>query len=415
MRDRMRTSRVLLGVGVAVALAGSNAPSVRAAVSEVEPNGSLASAQRIVPPSTLLTAAFPPPGSGALVKGSIAPGDVDYYAFDLAAGQLLTLAVVTDDEGALSDPVLGLFDPTGVLVAIDDDSGPGFLPALRLTVPQAGTWKVSVTGFGDTTFAGASHDESFDYRLVISAAPPSSTEPSPDHNGSFATADALPVGGGSIDAVAPGGVTVVTGSIAPGDVDYWSVPVEAGRKFTAALYDADGGALADPVLRVLSAADTTLRTDDDDGPGFLSEVASLPAPGTASALTVAVSGFGDANFTGASHSTTLDYQLVVALAPSAGLVCDVNGDQFVDRADIDAIFAARGLPANGSNDKRDADGDGQITVLDGRFCATKCSSANCALKPVASCGLLGPEALAPALLLFRRRQHARAAAKREAQ
>ena len=417
MPEQMRTSRVLLAVGLSVALAGSTARSVRAAVSETEPNGSLATAQRIVPPNTLLTAAFPPPGSGALVKGSLSPGDVDYYAFDLAAGQLLTVAVVTDDEGALSDPVLALFDPTGARVATDDDSGPGFLPALRLTVPQAGTWKVAVTGFGDASFDGSVHSERFDYRLVISAAPPSSTEPIPDHNGSFATADALPVGGGSIDAVAPGGVTVVTGTIAPGDVDYWSVPVQPGRTLTAALYDADGGALADPVLRVLSAPTTPLRTDDDDGPGFLSEIASLPAPGTASALTVAVSGFGDANFTGASHSESFNYQLVVALGPSAGMLCDVNGDNFVDRADIDAIFAARGLPANGSSDKRDADGDGQITVLDGRFCATQCSikSPNCAPKPVASCGLVGLEALAPVLLLAWRRRHARAAAKREAQ
>ena len=413
MRERKRASRALLAVGLAVALAGSSARSVRAAVSEVEPNGSLATAQPIVPASTLLTAAFPPPGSGALVTASLAPGDVDYYAFGLAAGQLVTVAVVTDDEGAVADPVLALFDPTGTLVATDDDSGPGFLPALRLRVQQAGTWKVAVTGFGDTHFDGTVHSEHFDYRLVVSASPPSSTEPSPDHNGTFATADALPVGGGPFDTAAPGGVTVVTGTIAPGDVDYWSVPVVPGRKVTAALYDEDGGALADPVLRVLSAPDATLRTDDDDGPGFLSEVASLTAPAAASALTVAVSGFGDASFDGSSHGESFTYQLVVALGPSGGLACDVNGDHFVDRSDIDAIFAARGQPASSSSDPRDADGDGQITVLDGRACTLQCGSTNCAPKPVAACGLIGLEALAPVLLLAWRRQHARAAAKRE--
>jgi len=414
MRERKRASgallAILLAIGLAVGLSLAPARPALAAVPEVEPNGTLATAQPVVPAQTLLTTAFPPPGSGALVTGSVAPGDVDYFAFDLAAGQLLTVAVVTDDEGALADPVVGLFDPTGALVATDDDSGPGFLPALRLVVPTAGTWKVAVSGFGDVHFDGSIHSETFSYRLVLSAAPPASTEPSPDHNGSFATADALPVGGGAFDAVAPGGVTVVTGNITAGDVDYWTVPVPPGRTLTAALYDADGGALADPVLRVLSSSDTSLRNDDDSGPGFLPEVASLTAPTGSPTLTLAVSGFGDATFDG-SHDESFGYQLVVALGPSGAMVCDVNGDHYVDSTDINAIFAARGQPASGSTDPRDADRDGQITVLDGRACTLQCGSPNCAPKPAASCGLVGLEALAPVLLLTWRRRRLRAAAK----
>jgi hypothetical protein len=412
-----KRARALLAAGLAIALAGAYAAAARAAVAEVEPNGTLATAQAITPANTVLTAAFPPPGGGALVTGSISPGDVDYFAFDLAAGQLVSLAVVTADEGALSDPSLALFDPSGALAATDDDSGPGFLPALRLRVAQAGTWRVAVSGFGDAAFNGSGHTEHFDYRLIVAASPPSSIEANPDTNASFANADPLPAGGGSFDSLAPGGVAVVTGMIAPGDVDYWQVPVGAGRTLSAALYDDDGGALADPVLRVLSGPSTVLRDDDDGGPGFLPAVASLPAPAASSALTLAVSGFGDSNFTGSSHDESVTYQLVVALGPSAGLACDVNGDKFVDSSDVDAIFAARGQPASGPGDLRDADGDGMITVLDARACTLQCGNPSCAPRPVgASCGLVGPEALAP-LLWFglrrrRRAQRARTASSR---
>jgi len=410
MRQPKR-ARALLAAGLAIALAGAYAAAASAAVAEVEPNGALATAQAITPANTVITAAFPPPGGGVLVTGSISPGDVDYFAFDLAADQLVSLAVVTADEGALSDPSLALFDPSGALAATDDDSGPGFLPALRLRVAQAGTWKVAVSGFGDATFNGSSHTEHFDYRLIIAASPPSTLEANPDTNGSFANADPLPPGSGSFDALVPGGVAVVTGVIAPGDVDYWQVPVSAGRTLSAALYDDDGGALADPVLRVLSGSSTALRDDDDGGPGFLSAVASLPAPAASSALTLAVGGFGDANFNGSSHDESFAYQLVVALGPAAGLACDINGDKYVDRTDIDAIFAARGQPASGPGDPRDADGDGVITVLDARACTLECSNPSCAPRPVgASCGLMGPEALAPLLwFALRRRQRSKQA------
>jgi len=411
MRDSRRPAwRGLLAIGLGIGLVGPGA-AARAAVSEVEPNGSLASAQRLEPVSTLLSAAFPPAGGGALVTASLGIGDVDYYAFDLAAGELVTAAVVTDDEGALADPTLALFDPTGALVASDDDSGPGFLPALRLRAQAGGTWKVAVSGFGDAGFTGSGHSESFAYRLVVSVttAPPSFLEAASDTNGSFGTADPVPPGAGAFDVLAPGGVSVVTASIAPGDVDYWRVPVAPGRKLSVALYDEGGGALADPVLRILSDASTALRDDDDGGPGFLPALASTTAPASSSSLTLAVSGFPDANFDGVSHDETFTYQLVVALGPAAGLVCDVNGDRFVDRSDIDLIFAARGQAASGAGDPRDVDGDGQITVLDGRTCTLQCGNPSCAPAVHAACGLMGPEALAPLLwfaLRSRRRQAA---------
>ena len=53
-----------------------------------------------------------------------------------------------------------------------------------------------------------------------------------------------------------------------------------------------------------------------------------------------------------------------------GLVCDVDSDGDVDLADINAINAARNTPA-APGDKRDANGDGTINVIDSRFCAVR--------------------------------------------
>lgn len=64
----------------------------------------------------------------------------------------------------------------------------------------------------------------------------------------------------------------------------------------------------------------------------------------------------------------------------ASVTCDVDGDSDVDRNDVTAIFAARNTPA-APGDPRDADGDGLITVNDGRFCVLQCTLPRCAIPP----------------------------------
>jgi len=69
---------------------------------------------------------------------------------------------------------------------------------------------------------------------------------------------------------------------------------------------------------------------------------------------------------------------VTTVADSA-IACDVNGDGIIERSDISAIFAARGTAVPvGTNDPRDADGDGLITVNDGRQCVLQCTFSRCA-------------------------------------
>ncbi len=81
---------------------------------------------------------------------------------------------------------------------------------------------------------------------------------------------------------------------------------------------------------------------------------------------------------------------------------DADGD--VDSDDVAAIFAARGEPASGPDDPRDANGDGVISVNDARICVLDCTLPNCESPPPA-CGLLGIE---PLLLLFAIRRRWRA-------
>lgn len=49
---------------------------------------------------------------------------------------------------------------------------------------------------------------------------------------------------------------------------------------------------------------------------------------------------------------------------------DVDGDGDVDKNDLALVTAARNKPATGPDDPRDLDGDGKITVLDGRILVT---------------------------------------------
>jgi hypothetical protein len=49
---------------------------------------------------------------------------------------------------------------------------------------------------------------------------------------------------------------------------------------------------------------------------------------------------------------------------------DLDGDEIVDRNDLNLLVASRNQPAVNSEDPRDLDGDGMITVLDARILVT---------------------------------------------
>ena len=78
------------------------------------------------------------------------------------------------------------------------------------------------------------------------------------------------------------------------------------------------------------------------------------------------------------QSNTVEKTWEIVLPPvTLPNTCDVNGDLFINRTDIDAIFSARNTPASGSSDPRDADGDLTITVNDVRACVLQCALPAC--------------------------------------
>ena len=76
-------------------------------------------------------------------------------------------------------------------------------------------------------------------------------------------------------------------------------------------------------------------------------------------------------------ATTSCSPSVDTVEPTSAAVCDVDGDGDVDNNDIGLIFAARGSAAE-PGDPRDLDGDGLITVNDGRGCVLECTRPRCA-------------------------------------
>ena len=92
--------------------------------------------------------------------------NADFYSFDVAANQKITLSVVTPQGNIqLNDPTVGLFSSAGLLLMANDDFGPGFDSQLSLII-TLGHYVAAVGGFfndadpfngftggGDTDFA----------------------------------------------------------------------------------------------------------------------------------------------------------------------------------------------------------------------------------------------------------------------
>lgn len=77
--------------------------------------------------------------------------DIDHFAFDLAAGTTL----VAEIKAGSLDTLIGLYDPSRNLVAVDDDGGVGLLSRIVYEVPASGRYTLAVTTFPDVGFTGA--------------------------------------------------------------------------------------------------------------------------------------------------------------------------------------------------------------------------------------------------------------------
>jgi hypothetical protein len=386
-----------LGLAAALCLA---LPAAAAVVGESEPNAR--NSPDAVPSTGLAPFASVYPNGSVLVTGELGANDVDFYVLQLSAGQLLLIGAFDGQGGELTDTRIGVFleSPTsngpGAPEAENDDGGPGFLSRMAVPITQSGTWKIGVTGFRDVGYVG-DHLEARSgpvaYRLAVAvttATPPrSETEPANDDS---ASGDLLPPGGG-----------VLRGALAPGDVDWARVELASDEDVTVSLFDlgaglvSPAGELTDTRLALQGASGQPLATNDDGGPGFLSNLLRTPGSGQ---HRIGVTGFRDFDLDGNHLTGPADYALVVAATGR----CDVNDDDRIDQTDVNAVLAARGQAASGPADPRDNDGNGTIDVLDSRACALQCAVPRCRTATTVGCGLLGIELLAPVWLARRIRR-----------
>lgn len=147
---------------IALLLAGS---AYAGAFSEVESNNTLGTANDV--------GTYSAPGGSLLISGVLDTNDVDWYSFTLSDTATLSVFAAFASSG---DGVMQIATGAGDVIAFDDDSGIGLMPAIQLESLAAGTYYIGFSGFGDVSSSsvdsdeladGMGHDENFAYKLSI--------------------------------------------------------------------------------------------------------------------------------------------------------------------------------------------------------------------------------------------------------
>lgn len=110
---------------------------------------------------------------GTVFGGALVDDDMpDFYSFTVGPNMRVTLTVSTPEGPLLgNDPLIGLFDVDGELLALDDDGSIGFDGSLSYDLLVAGTYFAAVTGYPDFDFIGDDSSTDFLYQLSIEASP----------------------------------------------------------------------------------------------------------------------------------------------------------------------------------------------------------------------------------------------------
>lgn len=153
-----------IACAVALLLGGS---AYAGAYSEVEGNNTLGTANGL--------GIFSAPGGSVIIDGILGDNDVDWYSFTLSdTASLSVFAAFAFADG--SDGVMQIATDSGDVIAFDDDSGFGLMPAIQIGSLAAGTYYVGFSGFGDVDSSsvdsdeladGLGHSENFGYKLSI--------------------------------------------------------------------------------------------------------------------------------------------------------------------------------------------------------------------------------------------------------
>jgi hypothetical protein len=318
----------------------------------------------------------------------------------LPPGVLTVSDLLTPGAGNEPDTLLGV-SVLGDIDFIDDNGstlGNGLASgAFDVPIPF-GTIEFAVTGYGNFDF-NSLHDESGMYEVIVDVY---------DENGVFAGQHSE-VRTLAVDAVdeftfsdagwVNGMYDVNINNVVPqgGDVDFFRFTgLTAGATFVAETL-ADELSSIDTVLGWFDSGGTLIQFDDDGADGTLSRIAGVvPAGG---ALTFAVSGFGDDEFSGV-HFQNDAYQLELTLGGGGTLTADFDNSGGVRAADLALWRGAFGPSAVGDADD-DNDTDGADFLAWQRQLGSGAGAASSVPEP-ASTGLLGLALLSCGVALRRR-------------
>ena len=270
-----------------VVLLSIAAPAALAEVAdETEANDTLATADT-------LDLAEDPPGGGLLIgraAGSVDPvvyhsyvTDVDYWAFQADAGDLVSISV--DTPVGEMHPFADLRDAADASCATDSDGGPGtdaFISCFRITV--AGTWyvRISSPGYNDGTPGP--------YEMRVEIARGIQLESDRQYaNDTSANALAMAAAGGHLRATVAGTVMSSEGANTDEDLFAWG-RINAGNTVELTVRTPASGTLV-PLVRLLDAGGAPVP-DADGVPGDGHFLGTVAADGIYSACVSASGGSG---------------------------------------------------------------------------------------------------------------------------
>ncbi len=116
---------------------------------------------------------FDIPGGSVAVDAVLSEGDVDWFSFTLSDTASLSFFAAFGSSG---DGIMQIVDDSGDVIAFDDDSGIGLMPAIQIDSLAAGTYFIGFSGFGDVDAGsvdsdeladGDGHSEDFSYKLSV--------------------------------------------------------------------------------------------------------------------------------------------------------------------------------------------------------------------------------------------------------
>jgi uncharacterized repeat protein (TIGR01451 family) len=278
--------------------------TVASKVSEVEPNGTTATASPI--------------GTGsAKILGDLYPnGDTDFYSFTATAGDKVYAAIMTSfSAGSSTDSQLTIFASDGTtILEFDDDNGSFAALSSSIagtTIPSTGTYYLRVNDFTGVTTSERGYELWFN---IQSAAPTAEVE----GNDTPATANPLPANGHVSGTRNPASATEqdwYSFNLNAGDTVYLSLDLDPERDLTVW-----NGRLG---LALFGDAANQILVIDDAGTGDVTPNPNRPSESLF--ITVKTAGTYYAFVDSASAATggpTATYNLSVAVLPAAtGLSC----------------------------------------------------------------------------------------------